>query len=65
MSAEIDTRNTDEPICPHCGDEFGDAWEMFDFHQNKTEMDCGNCGKLVTIERDFHVTYSTEKGGAQ
>ena len=63
MSEEFDTRNTDEPICPHCGKEFVDAWEMFADGARQVETACWECGQEVIISEQVTTTYSTEKGG--
>lgn len=47
-----------EPICPYCGHEQSDAWEIGD---GTEEIDCGNCHQAMTFERDVEVTYTTGK----
>lgn len=46
----------DEVVCPHCGYEHGDSWEMDD-----GEHDCPECEKSFHLERHVSVTYSTRK----
>lgn len=46
-----------EIICPYCGYEYSDSWEMID-SGNET---CEECGKEFKFERDVEVSYSTYK----
>ncbi len=58
---EIDCDGTDESVCPYCGYEETDSWEI-SFHANNTaETDCGQCGKTYKVTRDFSVSYSSQK----
>jgi len=56
---EGDTDYTREVICPHCGRECSDSWEML---EGITE--CSDCGNSYEIERDVEVTYCTRKVGS-
>lgn len=49
---------TDEIVCPWCGYEQLDSWEMPD---SDDECECNECGKLFAYERDIQVTYSSER----
>ena len=60
MKEEIDHEYTDEIVCPHCGYEFGDSWELGD-GEDIGELDCDGCGKNFYAERIITVNYSTRK----
>lgn len=47
---------TDEPVCPHCGAMYEDAWELND----NTKAECAECELEFQVTRDTWVTYSTE-----
>jgi transcription elongation factor Elf1 len=51
-----DTDYTDEVICPHCGYEHSDSFEM-----SEGVRECSDCGREFEMERDVAVTYSTTK----
>lgn len=53
---EIDHEYTNEIVCPHCGYEYTDSWEMQDGKRN-----CCECDKPFSVDRDVSVTYSTRK----
>jgi len=63
MNKEIDHDNTDEIVCPHCGYEHRDSWDFFsyDYCDDSTESECGSCGLMMIITREFDVKYSTSK----
>jgi len=53
-AAEIDCQFTDEIVCPHCGYEYGDSWEV------KNESDeCPECARMFDIEKHVEISYST------
>jgi hypothetical protein len=54
---------TPQPICPHCGYEARDAWEICfgGDAEGDTEIPCGKCEKDFYVARHVTVTYSTEK----
>ena len=54
---EIDHMFTDEVVCPHCGEEYQDSWELPD----SDDRECYNCGEEFHFERNVEVTYSTYK----
>lgn len=58
MSEEIDHTCTDEIVCPYCGQEVSDSWELSDDHSS---YDCCNCDKQFSYSREVSVTYSTSK----
>lgn len=47
------------PICPHCGKEYGDAWELGMHDGDQETVDCGHCEKGFVVECEVSVTYST------
>jgi len=55
--ADIDHEYTREIVCPGCGDELGDSWELSD---DDGDEQCGECGITFTWERHVEVTYSTD-----
>ena len=60
---EIDHECTDNIVCPYCGHEDGDSWEV-DFGpwlEGEELCDCGACEKVFRARRDVTVYYSTEK----
>ena len=50
------TQHTDEIVCPHCGHEHSDSWEM-----SAGEEVCERCERVFRISRDVEITYSTVK----
>jgi hypothetical protein len=53
----FDHEYTDKIVCPHCGNEFCDSWEMSD----SGEVECDECKKTLTYERIVTVQYITEQ----
>jgi hypothetical protein len=52
-----------EPVCPHCGGKYSDAWEI-NFSgdmEGTTEITCGHCDEDFSVTRNVEVTYSTGK----
>lgn len=46
----------DEAVCPYCGEEQSDSWELsIDYGK----MDCGDCFRPFLYEREVSVTYNT------
>lgn len=55
------TEYTLEPICPYCGNEESDAWEInFGGIDGETEHDCGSCGETYFVQRNAIITYTTK-----
>lgn len=54
-SSGFDHEYTDEVVCPNCGYEFGDSWEMDD-----GTHDCPDCEQKFHLEKCVSVTYTTE-----
>jgi DNA-directed RNA polymerase subunit RPC12/RpoP len=57
-SGEEEPSFTDEIVCPWCGYEQSDPWEMYD---SDDECECGNCEKIFSYERHVEVTYSSSR----
>ena len=57
---EIDTFCTDLIVCPHCGYEFEDSWEMCPDSQ-PAEYDCEHCEGAFRVTADISVNYTTKK----
>ena len=57
-----DTEHSDFPICPKCGHEEFDAWEirLGPGIEGDGETDCGGCGYTMLISRHCSVTYTTK-----
>ncbi len=55
-SGEEEPSFTSEIVCPWCGHEQLDSWEMED---SDDECECNECGKAFAYERDVEVTYSS------
>ena len=56
--SEIDHEYTDEVVCPHCGYEFSDSWEM---PESDDAVDCPDCHEVFSMERNIEITYVTKK----
>ena len=57
---EFDCEYTDECVCPYCGHEQSDSWEIGTGSEEDGETYCGSCGKDFAYSRHIRVTYSTE-----
>lgn len=55
------TFGTDQPTCPYCGEEQGDAWELRFNANDQTTTECGHCGESYIVEREISVSYTTGK----
>lgn len=60
MSA-IDHENTDDPVCPYCGDSFTVCEDLGWNAKNQTDILCDKCGEMYRITAEYSVTYTTEK----
>lgn len=62
----IDHDLTPRPVCPECGKEVHDAWELNFGGMEGTfeEFDCNSCGCVFDIERSVDIRYSTTARGA-
>lgn len=60
-AAKIEHRYTSEIVCPHCGHEHSDSWEMGRERDDESfETECAECEQKMTVERHYDVTYNTE-----
>jgi transcription elongation factor Elf1 len=57
-SEDFDTEYTDDSICPWCGKEQQDTWEV---DSDSTILDCDYCEKPFHFERMTNVTFSTKR----
>lgn len=57
-SGEDEPSYTDEITCPWCGSEQGDSWEADD---SDDECMCEDCGNTYAYERNYEVTYSSNR----
>lgn len=57
MADSVNCEYTREIVCPHCGHQFIDSWEMDD----EGEEYCEYCGKDFYYERIVTVEYSSFK----
>lgn len=58
-----ETQYTDNLVCPYCGHEEKDSWEI-DFGpglDGDSEPTCGSCGEEYVAQRHVSVSYSTKK----
>jgi len=55
---EIDTDHTAEPICPYCGNETADEFQL---HNDEACVKCEECGEEFSVVRFLDVTYCTYK----
>jgi len=58
VSKEIDHDFTDQIVCPYCGEEVSDSWEL---DGECGEFDCESCGNTYKWERVVTIEYSTRK----
>jgi hypothetical protein len=57
----MDTEHRDKPICPHCGYEETDAWEMdFGGLEGCEEFECGMCSEPFFCTKSVTISYSTK-----
>lgn len=59
----IDHEYTNEIVCPYCGYEHPDSWEV-NFGpgmEGDTVRECAECGETFTATRMVRVEYSTSK----
>lgn len=53
---------TSQPVCPFCGSEEPDAWEInFGGLEGDTEVSCGSCGEEYCCSREASIYYTTKK----
>lgn len=54
---EINTTLTDEIVCPHCGHEFSDSWDV----DGDQVVKCAECGEEFEAARFIHVSYTSQR----
>lgn len=54
----IDCEGTNEIVCPHCGYEHRDSWEL---ERDDGDTECHSCEKPFQYSRLTSVTYSSNK----
>ena len=54
---EFETQYETEAVCPHCGHEHSDSWEL-----ENGEYYCNDCEKPFKVVRNIDISYSTFKG---
>ena len=59
--AELDTKYTDELVCPWCGEVDDASCEHFESNSECTVVECGSCEKQFDATRHVSVNYSTSK----
>lgn len=58
---EIDHEYTNEIVCPWCGCEFSDSWELGNGGECTELEECPDCEKEFYASRIITVEYSTQK----
>ena len=57
---DIDHDYTKEIVCPYCGHEQSDSWEIMG-NDEDGETDCDECEKSFRWSAHIDITYCTEK----
>lgn len=57
---EIKHKYTKEIVCPYCGYEYMDSWEMVKPEEGE-DIVCENCEKKFYARSDMDITYITSK----
>ena len=52
-----DTSCTNEIVCPYCGSEHSDSWEMSD----DGETECDRCEKPFFYQRNMYIDYTSKR----
>ena len=55
----LELEDTINPICPYCGKEMRDAWELYLNDGDETEVDCPYCEEPYIVQCNVSVSYST------
>ena len=58
MSEKINHTNTKNIVCPYCGEEIEDSWEL---DGDSSDVDCAECGKEFFYERNIDINYTSLK----
>lgn len=57
----FETQLTPEAVCPHCGYEFTDSYEMVSELEGSFDWECPECEKPFHGIQNVTITYTTEK----
>jgi hypothetical protein len=57
----MDHHSTGNLICPYCGYEHTDSWEIQSGSEDLDNVECGSCEREFKASRYISVTYSTER----
>jgi len=57
----INHEYTSEIVCPWCGYEFGDSWDIGPEDEDIGQIECEECERAFTANRNISVSYSTQK----
>lgn len=52
-------RNSDQIICPHCGEDQARSEEYGNSVSDSGDAECQKCGKEFFWARNFHIDYSS------
>ena len=58
---EIDCTYTDEIVCPHCGYNFFDSYEIFGYTDSFEGLECDKCEKVFNVWKSVSVKYNSSK----
>ena len=58
---EYDHEYTRNIVCPHCGYEDMDSWEVMSGEEDLGIIECGRCEKSFLASRIITIEYCTEK----
>jgi len=58
---EFDHEYTRNIICPYCGHEDQDSWEVMSGEEDLGIINCGMCEEEFVATRNISITYCTEK----
>ena len=59
--SDIDHEYTCNIVCPYCGSEDKDGWELLPDGEDLGLIACGDCGKEFYVTRNIRITYSTQQ----
>jgi DNA-directed RNA polymerase subunit RPC12/RpoP len=61
FNKEIDCSFTRDVVCPHCGYEFKDSYDFFEYHGQEADLECYECGKEFIACSHITIDYSSHK----
>jgi predicted RNA-binding Zn-ribbon protein involved in translation (DUF1610 family) len=61
MDREIDHEYTKNIVCPYCGHENRDSWEVEPGQEDIGLTECGSCEKSFYAYRNITIDYSTKE----